>query len=188
LPRKTFQKIKFGFGAAVSAALVACGGGGDSGPTTTAPSSTITIPTPTPPTNPVVIVATQTVIDYINVRHTQVSTDFTTSEKSLSASLAAQGSLISGAHYTKSAANYATVIDGFLADVLKFIQAKVQTSVVDKSTITALLRNYQSSDANFPYSYYGTDWGLTGSALQTFTAGVANSVNTSYNLTVLQLP
>ena len=172
----------------MSAALVACGGGGDSGPTTTAPSSTITIPTPTPPTNPVVIVATQTVIDYINVRHTQVSTDFTTSEKSLSASLAAQGSLISGAHYTKSAANYATVIDGFLADVLKFIQAKVQTSVVDKSTITALLRNYQSSDANFPYSYYGTDWGLTGSALQTFTAGVANSVNTSYNLTVLQLP
>ena len=187
-----FKQLTSVVGLAITATLVACGGGGDSGtsqptssqlPTQTTPAPVVVVP----PTNPVVIVATQTVVDYINVRHTLVATDFATSEKALNASQAAQGLLQSGSTFTKSGINYNAVIDGFLNDVLKFVQKNVQTTVVDKPTITALLRNYQTTDANFVYSYYGGQV-LSASALQTFKDGVANNVNTSYNLTVLQLP
>ena len=186
------KQLKVVAGLAITATLVACGGGGDSGTAASSQTPTQTTPAPplvvvVPPTNPVVIVATQTVVDFINVRHTQVATDFATSEKALNASQAAQGLLQSGSTFTKSGANYNAVIDGFLNDVLKFIQLKVQTTVVDKPTITALLRNYQTTDSNFVYSYYGGSL-LSASALQTFKDGVANNVNTSYNLTVLQLP
>lgn len=168
--------------------LVGCGGGG-AGDTVSLNNPQSQLPTPTTPTNPIVVQATQTVIDYINIRHNQISVDFTSSETVLNSTLAAQGLFQSGAHYSQSGSNYVALVDKFLSDTLVFMQTKVKDSVVDKPTIAALLRSYQAADANFVSTYYGSvNWGLSSSGLPSFTSSIVNSVNTGYNSTIVLLP
>ncbi len=132
---------------------------------------------------------TAAVSNYITTRHTSLQPSFITAENTLSATLSAQGSFRSGAHYSRSADNYVAAVQSFLSDSVANAKSMSALLPVDSSSIASLLRTYESKDTNYVSTYYGgVNWGLSGSGLSSVINDIKARVNTAYDVAIASLP
>ena len=133
--------------------------------------------------------STQSIIDYMAIVHSQTRTSFATNEQTLNRTMAAQGSSLSGSHYTQSMNGYLTLVQGFTSTSLTFIKTKAQTLAIDTPTVATLMANYATQDAAYADTYYrGAPWGLSGSSLTSVITTLQNQINSTYAAAILQIP
>jgi hypothetical protein len=133
--------------------------------------------------------STTAIADYMSVRHGQMLSSFSASESSLSATLSAQGAYSSGSHYTQSGNSYVSQVQSFATDSLNFSNQKAQIAPIDTGAVTSFFTTYASQDESYANTYYGgVNWGLSGSSLTNFIAGINQRTNDIYTLVKLQVP
>jgi hypothetical protein len=172
----------------LSTTISSCGGGGSS----SNPEATTQPPAPSPSpasgSPPILLESIALISSYLTQQYTSQRSLFVSDEDVLSSSLAASGMYRSGAHYARSQANYKSHVDIFLASALAFVQQTARTMLIDKPAIINMLQQHLSADATYSSTYYSSvNWGLAGSALTSFIAGVQAEVTQAYSLTMTQV-
>lgn len=132
--------------------------------------------------------STQLITDYMATLHSQSLSQFVANENALSSSLGSQGLFASGNHYAQSGQDYVASVQGFVNSSLAFVRLQSQTRAIDSGAVSVLLSTYATQDAAYAVTYYqAVPWGLTGSALATFTTGINQSTDDIYTLAALQI-
>jgi hypothetical protein len=172
----------------LSTTISSCGGGGSSSnPAASAPLPAPS-PSPAPASPPTPLESTAFISSYLTQQYAAQRSLFVSDEDVLSSNLAASGMYRSGTHYARSQANYKSHVDIFLASALAFVQQTARTMLIDKSAVVNMLQQHLSTDATYSSTYYSSvDWGLTGSALTSFIAGVQADITQAYSLTLTQV-
>lgn len=125
---------------------------------------------------------------YMGIQHSQEINNFIADEEALSRQLRAQGLYKSGYHYTESKKDYIKHVQAFVDNSLVYINQVAQTMLIDKTTLTQLLTDYQTSDYSYANTYYSNvDWGLSGSGLLDFLNEIKFDIDNIYSAAKLQL-
>ena len=119
----------------------------------------------------------QSLLNYINARHTSVEPTFIEAEK-VSTPLPPQ-------------INYEAAVQSFLNDSLTSARAHNAVLPIDSASVASLLRTYKTQDFDYAVAYYYRALGLQGMPLATAypTAQyLASLVNQKYDAAIASLP
>jgi hypothetical protein len=84
--------------------------------------------------------------------------------------------------------NYESRIGVFLNSALAYVQQAARSMPIDKPAIIELLQQHLSTDTSYASTYYSSvTWGLSGSALTSFIAGVQANVQQTYLITFAEI-
>jgi hypothetical protein len=129
---------------------------------------------------------TQAALNYATTRYATVQTSFLSAAESTAAKHAALGSLRGGNHLAESMDNYLAAVQSFLNDSITTARTLNAVFPVDSASVASLLRTFETQDANFIISYYGS-WPFGTVSLVAINAA-RDRVNSAYSAAIANLP
>lgn len=126
--------------------------------------------------------STGSISNYMAALQTQVRNTFLAKEAALSAQLAAQGLLQSGAAISRSMSdNFLPMVDSFINSSLTYIQNIQTNSPIDSKAIANLFSSYSIKDVEYSRTYYaGLNRLLSASALDQILLDLKSKIELKY--------